>query len=403
MKTDLAAFESFAAAARDVRRALHRRPELSGAEALTRDVIVAELAALGFDAQTFEGGLGVTALWPAREGGDGPCVALRADMDALPLREESGVPWASEHEGVMHACGHDGHMAILLGVARWLATSGTRFSGPVKLIFQPAEETGLGAPFMIRAGVLRNPDVKAVFALHGWPELPAGTLSIPDRAVMAAVDNFDVTLKGTGGHGAMPHLVRDPVPAAATLISAAQTLVSRRASPLDAAVLTFGHVAAGRTYNVVPATCLLRGTLRTLDPALRKMLRTEFEALVRHAAEAHGVAADIVWVEACPATINDPAMAALARAGVSAALGAGALRDAPPSMGGEDFSYFLQEIPGAYFWLGLGMERGGLHNPRFDFNDEAIATGIAAFAGIVEQFFSDLTNQNLKSEIRNHK
>jgi amidohydrolase len=379
------AFAPIATASRALRHGLHRHPELSGVEFATRAAVEKELLALGFDPQTSGDHAGVIAVWPGS--GDGPCLALRADMDALPLREESGVAWASERDGVMHACGHDGHMAVLLGVARWLSETGRRFPGPVKLIFQPAEESGLGAPAMIRDGALQNPEVAAVFALHGWPELPLGTLAIPDRAIMAAVDNFDITLTGVGGHGAMPHLARDPVVAAASLISAAQTLVSRRASPLDAAVLTFGHVAAGKTYNVIPERVVLRGTLRTLNPALRDLLRADFEALLAHTASGHGIASRIEWVEACPATINDPAMAALAREGVAAALGPGCLRNVPPSMGGEDFAYFLRERPGAYFWLGLGMERGGLHNPRFDFNDEAIATGIAAFAGIVERFY----------------
>ena len=384
-------FNDIAAAVRDFRRDLHRRPELSGGEESTREALCAALRALGFEPRVSGDHKGVVALWDAAPGGDGPCIALRADMDALPLREDSGVPWASQREGVMHACGHDGHMAVLLGVARWLANPGEgkrRFPGPVKLIFQPAEETGLGAPALIREGVLRDPVVKAIFGLHGWPELPLGTLSVPDRAVMAAVDNFDITLKGVGGHGAMPHLVRDPVPAAAALIASAQTLVSRRASPLDAAVLTFGHVSAGKTHNVVPETCLLKGTIRTLNPDLRRTLRAEFEKLTAHVAEAHGIESSLSWIEACPATLNDPAMAALAREGVRASLG-DVLRDSPPSMGGEDFSYFLQEVPGAYFWLGLGMERGGLHNPRFDFNDAAIATGVAAFAGIVERFYRE--------------
>jgi amidohydrolase len=379
-------FTTVAASVRDFRRDLHRRPELSGGEHRTHEALCAALRALGFEPLTSPDHTGVVALWEGAEGARGPCVALRADMDALPLRETSGVAWASENDGVMHACGHDGHMAVLLGVARWLSEGKRRFPGPVKLIFQPAEETGLGAPAMIREGVLRAPKVEAIFGLHGWPEIPLGTLAVPDHAVMAAVDNFDLTLRGVGGHGAMPHLVRDPVPAAAALVTSAQTLVSRRASPLDAAVLTFGHIAAGRTYNVVPESCHLKGTLRTLNPDLRKTLMAEFEILAARVSEAHGVKAELSWIEACPATLNDPAMAALAREGVRAALG-DVLRDSPPSMGGEDFSYFLQEVPGAYFWLGLGMERGGLHNPRFDFNDEAIATGVAAFAGIVERFF----------------
>jgi amidohydrolase len=381
-------FLSISAECREVRHRLHARPELSGAEFATRDAVVAELRSLGFAPQTFEAHTGVVALWPPGSGaGPASCLALRADMDALPLQEESADAWKSQVAGVMHACGHDGHTAVLLGVARWLARSGRTWPRPVKLIFQPAEETGLGAPGLIETGALENPRVEAVFALHGWPELPAGALSIPDRAVMAAVDNFTLTLRGRGGHGAMPQLARDPVVAAAALILNAQTLVSRKSSPLEAAVLTFGQVSAGRTHNVIPETALLRGTLRTLNPALRAELMRDFESMVNHVAGAHGITAEMEWVEACPATLNDPAMAALARAGVRRTLGEGCLRDAPPSMGGEDFSYFLQKVPGAYFWLGLGMERGGLHNPRFDFNDEALAAGVAAFAGIVEEYF----------------
>jgi amidohydrolase len=379
-------FLSIAAESRELRHRLHARPELSGSEFATRDVVVETLRALGFEPRIFADSTGVSALWPGR--GAGPCIALRADMDALPLQEDSGRPWASQVPGVMHACGHDGHTAVLLGVARWLRDSEKAFAGPVKLIFQPAEETGLGAPSMIDEGVLNDPKVEAVFALHGWPELEAGKIVVPDRAVMAAVDNFTLTLRGKGGHGAMPHLARDPVVAAAALISSAQTLVSRRASPLDAAVLTFGQVAAGKTHNVIPETCLMRGTLRTLDPVLRKTLMEDFDALTRHLSAAHGVEPVLEWVEACPATLNDPGMAALAREGARKRLGDACLRSLPPSMGGEDFSYFLQKAPGAYFWLGLGMERGGLHNPRFDFNDEALATGIAAFAGIVEEFYA---------------
>jgi amidohydrolase len=387
-------FNEIAVGSRALRHTLHARPELSGVEFATRDAVVAELRSLGFEPQTFADGAGVVALWPAAPGSPliQSALALRADMDALPLQEDSAAPharpWISQVPGVMHACGHDGHTAVLLGVARWLATSGKKFPAPVKLIFQPAEETGLGAPGLIDAGVLDAPRVEAIFALHGWPELPAGTFAIPDRAIMAAVDNFTLTLRGRGGHGAMPHLTRDPVVAAAALILSAQTLVSRKSSPLDAAVLTFGQVSAGKTHNVIPETCLLRGTLRTLSPALRAELMRDFEAMVDHLAAAHGVASELEWVEACPATLNDPGMAALARAAVRKAVGEDCLREVPPSMGGEDFSYFLHRVPGAYFWLGLGMERGGLHNPRFDFNDEALAAGIAAFAGIVQEYFA---------------
>ncbi len=380
-----------AEAARETRRRLHRRPELSGAEQATRETLVAELKTLGFEPEIFEGNAGVSVLWPGER--NDACLLLRADMDALPLKEESGVPWASENDGVMHACGHDGHMAVLLGVARWLAEEKKTWPKAIRLLFQPAEETGRGAPEMIASGLLEKPRVEAAFALHGWPELPVGTLAVPDRAVMAAVDNFTMTVKGKGGHGAMPHLARDPVPAAAALILSAQTLVSRRAGPLDPVVLTFGHISAGKAHNVIPETCVLRGTLRTLDPSLRKELTAALERLAQGTADAHGVQASIEWIEACPATINHPGMAALAREGIAAALGADVLRDRAPSMGGEDFSYFLEKVPGAYFWLGLGMDRGSLHNPRFDFNDEAIAAGISAFAGIVERYFRENSGQ----------
>ena len=239
---------------------------------------------------------------------------------------------------------------------------------------------------MIENGVLENPKVEAIFGLHGWPELPAGTVAVPEKAVMAAVDNFSLQLHGRGGHGAMPHLTLDPIVAAAAIITSAQTLVSRRAPPLESAVLTFGSIAAGHAQNIIPETCLLRGTLRSFDPVLRASLKEGFESLVKHTATAMGVRSELEWLEACPATLNDPAMAMLARNAATDALGIASIRDRVPSMGGEDFAYFLEQVPGAYFWLGLGMERGGLHNPRFDFNDEALAAGIAVFAGIIERY-----------------
>ncbi len=379
-------FTVLAEEVRPLRRRLHGNPELSGVEFATRDALIDALRALGFTPQVFPDQAGVVAVW---EGADpSRALALRADMDALPLQEASGLPWASARAGVMHACGHDGHMTMLLGVARWLHRRGRRYPQSVKLIFQPAEETGLGAPQLIADGVLAAPQVEAVFALHGWPELPLGTVAVPDGPVMAAVDNFELRLRGRGGHGAMPHLARDPIVAGAALISAAQTLISRRLPPREPGVLTFGHISAGEAPNVIPETCLLRGTLRTLDPERRARLRADFEALAHGVAAAHEVADELEWIEACPPTVNDPGMAARARAAVIRALGADGLRAMPPSMGGEDFAYFLERVPGAYGWLGLGMDRGPLHNPRFDFNDTALATGIAFFAHLIEDYFA---------------
>lgn len=376
--------QSIAAECGEFRHRLHQHPELSGGESNTRDALIAELKSLGFVPQAFEKHMGIVALWPGEN--NDVCLALRADMDALPLHEDSGVPWTSQNSGVMHACGHDGHMAILLGVARWLAKTGKRHPQAIKLIFQPSEEAGNGARKMMLDGVLENPKTAAIFGLHGWPELAAGSVAVPDRAVMAAVDNFNLLLRGRGGHGAMPHLTRDPVVAAAALITSAQSLVSRRVSPLEPAVLTFGNISAGEAPNVIPETCLLRGTMRSFDPALRKSLKEDFDTLAKHIAGGMGVTAELEWHEACPATLNDPAMAALARDSAIKALGKDCLQVLPPSMGGEDFAFFLEKVPGAYFWLGLGMKRGGLHNPRFDFNDEVMASGIAVFASIIERF-----------------
>ncbi|HAO98560.1 MAG TPA: amidohydrolase [Fibrobacteres bacterium] len=378
-------FITLAAGCSEFRHSLHRKPELSGTEFSTREALIAELKALGFEPQTFSNHQGIVALWPGKDPSAG-CVALRADMDALPLREESGLAWASQTPGVMHACGHDGHMAILLGVARWLSQRGERHARGVKLVFQPSEETGNGAPKMIADGILENPKVEAMFGLHGWPELPAGTVAVPDKAAMAGVDNFTLTLRGRGGHGAMPHLTRDPIAAAAALILAAQTLVSRKTSPLDPVVVTFGSISAGEAPNIIPETCTLRGTIRTFDPAVRSSLLADFETLIRNTSAAHGVTPELGWLDACPPTMNDPNMAVLARNAASEALGSQNLRTSNPSMGGEDFAFFLEKVPGAYFWLGLGMDRGPLHNPRFDFNDETLAAGIAVFAGIIANY-----------------
>ena len=376
-------FNELAQEMQTFRRALHSRPELSGLEFSTRDALVAKLKTLGFSPQIYPDHAGIMAVWPGTSAEANFCLALRADMDALPLREETQLPWTSKNSGIMHACGHDGHMAILLGVASWLHREGKHYPRPIKLLFQPSEESGDGASQLIAAGALEKPEVDAIFALHGWPEIPLGTLAVLSRSMMAAVDNFTLEIRGKGGHGAMPHLARDPIVAAAHLISQSQTLVSRRLPPQESAVLTFGTIVAGKTFNVIPELCVLKGTLRTLNPEWRAILREEFSQMVQQVAQSHGVRADLVWIESCPPTVNHPEMAEKVREAIIRALGSEHLIESPPSMGGEDFSFFLEKIPGAYFWLGLGMSRGSLHNPHFDFNDEAIATGIAVFASLI--------------------
>lgn len=371
----------------DIRRRLHGAPELSGQEWKTRDLVVAELKAAGFSPRVFPDSAAVTAFWPAQAGrAGGRCVALRADMDALPLAEASGLPWASRHEGAMHACGHDGHTGILLGVAKHLAASGAPLPVDVLFLFQPAEESGNGARKMIEDGVFADRRVEAVFGLHGWPDLPLGKVGVHGGAVMASVDNFEVAVIGRGGHGAQPHHACDPIHGAAQIIVAMQSLVSRGVDPLASAVLTVGQIQGGQTYNVIPGTCSLKGTLRAHDEALRAVLKARLESLCRGIAGSHGLEARLSWVEGCPATINHPGMAALARDAAERALGPGSWIEPKPSMAGEDFSFFLEKTPGAYLWLGLGDGQGPLHNPRFDFNDEAMEKGIRLFMEILRGF-----------------
>lgn len=371
----------------EFRRRLHGAPELSGEEWKTREAVLSELAAAGLEAKTFPDHAAVAALVPGRD--RTRCVALRADMDALPLDETSGLPWASRHVGTMHACGHDGHTGILIGVARHLAAHPPAVDA--LLLFQPSEEAGNGARRMLDDGVFAGrvfpgTQVEAVFGLHGWPDLPLGTFGIHGGAVMASVDNFDIVVKGRGGHGAQPQHAKDPIHGAAQLIAAMQSLVGRGTDPLEGAVLTVGNIKGGHTYNVIPETCSLKGTLRTHNESLRAELKTRLDALRKGLLGGLGLESELTWVEGCPATINHPAMAAKARQAADRAFGPGHWLDPKPSMAGEDFSFFLGEAPGAYLWLGLGDKRGSLHNPRFDFNDQALGLGIGLFAEILEGF-----------------
>jgi len=366
----------------EIRRRIHRDPELSGEETRTRDLVLDELRAAGLEVRTFPGSTAVAGLWPGRD--RTRSIAFRADMDALPLEETSGLPWASG-SGVMHACGHDGHSSILLGLAKHLAREGKAYAADIKLLFQPAEEAGNGAKQMVLQGALESPRVEAIFGLHGWPDLPLGAIGVHSGAVMASVDNFEITLLGKGGHGAQPHHAADPVFAAAQLISAVQSLVSRSTDPLESAVLTIGHIRAGRTFNVIPEECFMQGTLRAHSPAVRERLKTGLENLLRGLCAGLGIDSRLSWVEGCPATINDPGAAALVRRAAVRAFGEDKVTEPKPSMAAEDFPFFLEKVPGAYLWLGLGNERGALHNPRFDFNDAALESGIRLFMAIIEE------------------
>lgn len=353
---------------------LHRHPELAFHEERTARVVATHLRALGLDVRTGIGGTGVTTTIVGRA--NGPTVALRADMDALPITEQTALPYCSTVPGAMHACGHDGHTAILIGVAAVLVTLGEALPGSVKLIFQPAEEPVSGAQELCAAGVLSSPEVKAIVALHGWPGLPLGAIDATPGPQMASADTFTITLTGRGGHGAMPHLTVDPIVVGAQVVSALQCIASRAVSPLAPVVVSVTSFQAGEAYNVIPEEAYLRGTVRTLDPALRATIPEHLRRVAEGTAAAYGATAALEYRESCPVMVNDAGVAAAIREAAVPMLGAASVRDdGEPSMGAEDFSLYLERVPGALLRLGLG-DTAPLHNPRFDFPDAAIPIGI---------------------------
>lgn len=357
------------------RRDLHAHPELGWEERRTAEVVSARLGAAGYAPRAVRGTGVVADLEGARPG---RTVLLRADMDALPIAEETSHGFASRAPGVMHACGHDGHTAALLCAAERLAAGRASLRGRVRLCFQPAEEGRGGAKALLEEGVLEG--VERAFALHLWNELPTGSVACADGPVWAACDVFEAAIHGRGGHGGMPDLARDPVVAAAHVVTALQTLVSREASPLDAVVVTVGKLSAGDTWNVIPDLARLHGTCRSFDPATHRALPERLARVVRGVSEALGCRAELEYRVICPPTVNDPAMAALARAAATRALGPGGrvLREGPGTraMVGEDFAFFLERVPGALLLVGSRDESRGLvqphHSPRFDFDEGAL-------------------------------
>ena len=344
--------------------ALHRRPELGGREYETAALVRRTLAELGIQAFPLAD-TGTVGL--LRGGQPGPCLAFRADMDALPIGEETGLPYASQVPGVMHACGHDFHTAALLGAARLLMAEREALPGTVKLLFQPDEEGEGGAQRMIAQGCLEDPAVEAALCVHVDSALPAGTAAVGEGTVCAASDPFSVTLRGRGTHGAKPHLGQDVVVAGAQLVTALQTVSSRRTDPAEPVVVTVGSFHAGSAGNVLPEEAVLTGILRTVGGGARQRVREDVSAIVSGVAAAMGVEASLQIKESYPACRNDPNLAALVRRGAEAVLGPGQVRPlAAPSMGADDFGYFCGAVPGCYWSIGVG--RGEVwpnHSPRF--------------------------------------
>ncbi len=368
--------DSLAARVVELRRAIHRRPELGFEEHETAALIERELTALGIEhrrvAQT-----GVVGI--VRGERPGRVAALRADMDALPIGERSGLPFASEIAGRMHACGHDAHVAMLLGAARVLASRRTALAGTVVLIFQPAEEGPGGAQPMIEQGVLDDPKVDAIAMLHVDVRLEAGTIGITPGPVNAAADELYITVRGKGGHGAYPHTAVDAVPAAAALILALQNVAARETDPLESVVVTIGTLAGGYRNNVIADAVEMSGTIRTFDAALRDTVHERVERIAGGVARAYGVAADVRIVRGYPPVVNDAALAESATKYIAAHTGVHVVA-ARPTMGAEDFAYFAQRVPGLQIRLGVRGERAGAihpgHSAEFRIDEDALTVGV---------------------------
>jgi hippurate hydrolase len=374
-----------------LRRDIHAHPELGFEEHRTAALVVEQLSAWGIPVHRGLGGTGVVGI--VKNGTSPRAIGLRADMDALPLQELNTFAHTSQHAGKMHACGHDGHTAMLLAAAQHLARQ-RNFDGTVYLIFQPAEESGGGARDMIRDGLFEKFPMEAVFGMHNWPGMPAGAFALSSGPVMASSSEFTITLRGKGGHAAMPHNTIDPVPVACQMVQVFQTIVSRNLKPIDAGVISVTMIHAGHASNVIPDSCELRGTVRAFKMDVLDTIEARMRQVAEHVCLAHGAACEFQFDRKYPATVNSVTEAEFARAVMTKLVGADRVLLQEPTMGAEDFSYMLQAKPGAYCFIGNGdgmhreMGHGEgpctLHNPSYDFNDELIPLGGTYWVRLVE-------------------
>jgi len=374
------------------RRHLHAHPELSGQELETTAFVKKALKDLGAEVLDYRGPTGVVGL--IRGAGPGPVIGLRADMDALPLQEMNQCAYRSQRDGVMHACGHDAHTAMLLGVAREICRGGKlgNFRGAVKLIFQPAEENGTGAAQMIGRGVLDNPHVDQVFACHMTPETPVGTVRVFGAQGYASNDHFKVSVNGQGSHGARPEESRDPLVAAVHLAAAVQTIVARNVKPTEAAVISVCRFQSGTGYNLIPQEAVLEGTLRALKPKVRDLLIQRLEDMCASLGGMFQVECFLEMLEHIPACNNDPEAGAIVHKAAGEVVGPEAVIQTPPIMGSEDFSHFTAARPSAIFQLGGANPdkgiRASLHNPYFDIDEAALPLGVQVFLHILRNQLS---------------
>ena len=367
------------------RRELHTHPETAFEEIWTSGFVAEKLESFGIEVHRGLAGTGIIGILHG-QGESDRMIGLRADMDALPMQEETGLPYASTIDGKMHACGHDGHTSMLLGAAKYLAET-RNFSGRVAFIFQPAEEGGGGGRVMLEDGMLERFPMQTVWGMHNWPGMEVGKAGVHRAASMAAADSFTITIKGGGGHGGMPHTTVDPVVAAAALVQALQTIITRRIDALEPVVISVTQIHTGSTHNVIPDEAVLNGTVRYISTARGAMLQQAMAKMAEQMAAAHDCTAEMDWQPGYPPTVNHEAEAVRAAAVVEEVLGSGAADlDLPPAMVSEDFSYMLEARPGAYIWLGAGEGGAGrmLHNTGYDFNDALLPLGASYWARLVE-------------------
>jgi amidohydrolase len=386
-----------------IRRDLHAHPELCYEELRTADVVAQALQKWGIPIHRGLGGTGVVGIIEGRTPGAG-AIGLRADLDALPMQELNTFAHTSQHPGKMHACGHDGHTAMLLSAARYLAQH-KNFDGTVYAIFQPAEEGGAGAKRMMDDGLFEKFPMQAVFGMHNWPGLPVGHFGLTAGPIMASSNKFRITVRGKGAHGGMPHLGVDPVMTAVHIAQALQSIVTRNRHPLEAAVLSITQIHTGSADNVIPTEAEMRGTVRTFTVETLDMIEQRMREIIQHSAAAMGAEADFSFVRTYPPTINHPAESAFCAQVMREIVGAEQVDDhVTPTMGAEDFAFMLQEVPGCYVWIGNGS--GGhrdaghglgpcmLHNGSYDFNDELLPLGATYWVKLAESWF-------LRSKINN--
>jgi amidohydrolase len=384
-----------AAAIAALRRDIHAHPELCFQEQRTSDLIATALTDWGIPVERGLGTTGVVGI--VRNGTSGRAVGLRADIDALPMTEHNKFEHASRHAGRMHACGHDGHTAMLLGAAKHLAQH-RNFDGTVYLVFQPAEEGGGGAREMIKDGLFDRFPMEAMFGAHNWPGLPVGHFALRSGPAFASSNEFKITLRGKGSHGAMPHLGLDPVPAACQMVQAFQTILTRNKRPIDTGVISVTMIHAGEATNVVPDSCVLEGTVRTFTTEVLDLIERRMKTIAEATCAAFELQCEFEFERNYPPTINHEAETSFVRQVLAELAGPGSVHDFEPTMGAEDFSYFLQHKPGCYFLIGNGdgAHRAGghgmgpcmLHNPSYDFNDDLIPLGATMWVRLAEQWLT---------------